>query len=138
PDLCLLATQYSLSHHADTARDLFPLLDQRGMSIVVGAPFDAGLLSGKDRYLYGGTLPEDKLRARDRMRAIAAEHGVDLRTAALQLAAAPPVVSAVLPGARGIDQIRANVASMSVVIPAAFWTALRDAGLIAPIAPTPQ
>ena len=137
PDIHLLATQYSLSHHAETASTLFPVLEARGMSIVVGAPFEAGFLSGKDRYDYGGTIPEDKRKARDHMRQIAAEHHVDLRTAALQFAAAPKVVSAVLPGGRGADQVRANAESMSQTIPRAFWTALRDAKLVAETAPTP-
>ena len=55
----------------------------------------------------------------------AAEHGVDLRTAALQFAAAPDVVAAVIPGGRSPEQIRANAASMTGTIPVSFWDALR-------------
>jgi D-threo-aldose 1-dehydrogenase len=137
PDICLLATQYSLAHHEQTANELFPVLARRGVSIVVGAPFQAGFLSGKDRYDYGGTIPDAKAKAREAMRAIAARYGVDLRTAALQFAAAPDVVTAVLPGGRGVDQVRANALSMKVEIPVAFWQALRDAKLIASNAATP-
>jgi D-threo-aldose 1-dehydrogenase len=137
PDVCLLATQYSLSNHARTLHELFPLLEPRGVSIVVGAPFEAGFLSGKDRYDYGSSIPDDKARQRTRMAAIAGEHGVDLRSAALQFAAAPKVVSAVIPGGRSPEQIRANAASMTERIPAAFWAALKHEALIAPDAPVP-
>lgn len=137
PDLCLLATQYSLVNHAETLERLFPQLEQRGVSIVVGAPFEAGFLSGKDRYDYGSQIPADKAQARERMRALAAEHRVELRSAALQFAAAPKVVAAVIPGARSPEQVRANAVSMTAKIPAAFWEALRREGLIREAAPIP-
>lgn len=63
--------------------------------------------------------------------------GVDLRTAALQFASAPPIVSAIIPGARSAAQIQANVQSMKVQIPGEFWNVLRRDGLISPNAPIP-
>jgi D-threo-aldose 1-dehydrogenase len=138
PDLCLLATQYSLSNHERALRDLFPELERRDVSIVVGAPYEAGFLSGKNRYDYGDTIPADKANQRDRMATLAKEHGVDLRTAALQFAAAPKVVAAVIPGARSPEQVRANAASMTAKIPAAFWKALESERLIAEGAPVPS
>jgi D-threo-aldose 1-dehydrogenase len=137
PDLHLLATQYSLSNHDRTIRELFPELEQRGVSIVVGAPYEAGFLSGKNRYDYGDSVPEDKAKQRDRMAALAKEHNVDLRTAALQFAAAPKAVAAVIPGARSPEQVRANAASMTAKIPGAFWQALQRDKLIAESAPIP-
>ncbi|MFT3698368.1 MAG: aldo/keto reductase [Kofleriaceae bacterium] len=137
PDISLLATQYSLANHEAPLAKLFPLLEKRGSSIVVGAPFDAGFLSGKNRWQYGDSMPADKVAKRDAMQKIAADYGVDLRTAALQFAVAPKVVTAVLPGGRGIDQVRANAASMTVKIPSGFWQALRDQKLIDDRAPTP-
>ena len=138
PDICLLATQYSLAHHEHTLHELFPVLEQRGLSIVVGAPFEAGFLSGKDRYDYGGTIPGDKAQKRARMLELARLHGVELRTAALQFAAAPKVVAAVIPGGRSPEQVRANAASITAKVPAAFWDALRRENLIARTAPVPS
>lgn len=138
PDISLLATQYSLAHHDAPLAKLFPLLEQRGSSIVVGAPFDAGFLSGKNRFQYGDSMPADLVAKRDAIQKIAADHQVDLRTAALQFSVAPKVVTAVLPGGRGVEQVRSNAASMTVKIPAGFWQALRDQKLINPAAPTPS
>ena len=42
------------------------------------------------------------------------------------------------PGARNAAQVTENVASMSVAIPPAFWTELREAGVITANAPVPS
>ena len=75
---------------------------------------------------------------RDRIRKLAAEYGANLRTAALQFAAAPPTVSAIIPGASSGQQVSENIDSMKIKIPADFWTALKRENLIAENAPTPQ
>src|SRR5690606_23315077 len=57
PDIFLSACQYSLIQHEEALNVVFPVAEQRGVSIVVGAPLCAGFLSGKDRYLYGTEIP---------------------------------------------------------------------------------
>ncbi|WP_221189782.1 aldo/keto reductase [Azomonas macrocytogenes] len=138
PDIFLLACQYSLLDHEKTLRDTFPKLAERDISVVVGSPLLAGYLAGRDRYLYRGTIPDWAPAKREQVAAIAQAHGIDIRTAALQFAAAPDVVSAVIPGARTPEQARANVASMSVAIPADFWSELKQQKLIAEDAPLPK
>lgn len=68
---------------------------------------------------------------------VAKRHGIDIRTAALQFAAAPAIVSAIVPGSRAPGQVEANIQSMKVSIPAAFWEELRERKLILPDAPVP-
>ncbi|WP_268745918.1 aldo/keto reductase [Pectobacterium brasiliense] len=67
---------------------------------------------------------------RARLATIADRHGIDIRTAALQFAAAPPIVSAIIPGARVPGQVEANIQSMKVSIPKGFWDELREQKLI--------
>ena len=105
--------------------------------MVVGAPLLAGYLAGRDRYLYEGTVPEWAPGKRQKALAICDKHGVDLRTVSLQFAAAPEVVSAVIPGARTAEQAQANAASMRVAIPAALWDDLKRAQVIEADAPVP-
>lgn len=138
PDIFLLATQYSLIDHQEALEKTFPALEAKGVSVVVGAPLNAGFLGGRDRYHYGGTFPAGVKEKRERLSAAAERYGVDLRTAALQFAAAPAVVSAIIPGARSPEQVRANAESMKVAIPGEFWAALKKDGLIAGNAPTPN
>ena len=135
PDVFLLATQYSLLEHKAALDTTFPALEKRKISVVVGAPLNAGYLAGRDRYDYSGTVPAGAADKRAKMAAIADKHGIDLRTAALQFSAAPPIVAAVIPGARTAEQVKANVASMNVAIPKAFWQELKQQGLIAKNAP---
>ncbi|WP_043689641.1 aldo/keto reductase [Luteimonas huabeiensis] len=137
PDIFLLACQYSLLDHEQALRETFPKIAERGASVVVGSPLLAGYLAGRDRYLYDGRLPEWAPGKRARAQAVADAHGIDLRTAALQFAAAPEVVSAVIPGARTAAQARANAESMRVAIPDGFWRDLKHEGIVAEDAPVP-
>ncbi|ROO30298.1 L-fucose dehydrogenase [Salinisphaera orenii MK-B5] len=138
PDVILQATEYSLVKHEDALDRLFPRVREKNASVVIGAPYNAGFLAGVDRWHYGGEMPEGVMAKRDRLRAVAKAHDVDLRTAALQFTAAPDVVSATIPGARNAEQARENAASMRASIPAAFWDELKSEGLIAESAPTPS
>ena len=137
PDIFLSACQYSLIKHEDDLNGVFPKVAERNVSIIVGAPLCAGFLSGKDRYLYDGQFPDgvkDKLAS---LKRVATNHAVDLRTAALQFAAAPEVVSGVIPGAHTAEQAVQNAASFKIAIPADFWAELKDEKLIAENAPVP-
>lgn len=137
PDIMLLACQYSLLDHETTLRDTFPKLAEKGVSVMVGSPLLAGYLTGRERYLYGSPIPEWAPAKRAKIAAICERHGIDLRTAALQFADAPSVVSCIVPGARTPEQVRANVASMSIAIPADFWAELKKEKLIAADAEVP-
>ena len=135
PDIFLSATQYSLVKHKDDLNTLFPACEAKGVSIVVGAPLAAGLLAGQDRYLYGGIKPKEIMDKYAAMKKVAANHKVDLRTAALQFTVAPKVVSATIPGARTAKQVTENAASMKATIPADFWAELKKEKLIEENAP---
>lgn len=138
PDICLSATQYSLMYHEDALDRLFPLCEEKGVEIVVGAPLNAGFLAGIDRYNYWGEIPEGYKEKREKISELAEKHGTDLRTAALQFSAAPDIVSAVIPGTRYPEQARENVESMKVKIPKAFWEELVEKKLISEKAPWPK
>lgn len=120
PDIFLSACQYSLIHHSDDLNKVFPKAAERDISIVVGAPLCAGFLAGKDRYLYGGDFPDGVKEKLAALQHVASNHQVDLRTAALQFAAAPDVVSGVIPGAHTIEQAQQNAASFTTRIPQDF------------------
>lgn len=137
PDIFLSATKYSLIDHKEVLDNLFPVCEERGVSIVSGAPLNSGFLAGIDRYNYSNEIPPQYLEKRKRIQSISAQHGVDMRTAALQFCAAPAVVSAVIPGTRDAAQARENVEAMKVKIPSEFWAALKQEGIIEEHAPVP-
>ncbi len=140
PDVCLCARQYSLLDHAQALDELFPAVRAKGVSLVMGSSLNAGFLSGSPRLNYGKAnfqIPPEAIARRDRLRAVAARHGVDLRTAALQFAAAAPPAAALVVGAHSAAQIQQDWNSMQAKIPPAFWQELRHDELIAPNAPLP-
>ncbi len=136
-DIFLSATRYSLIEHEDALNRLFPACEEKGVSVVSGAPLNSGFLAGIDRYNYSEDIPQEFMEKRERLNQIAQNHGTDLRTAALQFCAAPDVVSTVIPGTRYASQAKENVESMKVKIPMGFWEELKQEKLIAENAPVP-
>jgi len=137
PDGFLIAGRYTLLDHADALRTLMPASTARGLGIVVGGPYNSGILAGGTHYEYQQATPEILSRV-DALRAVCAEFNVDIRAAALQFSLAHPAVAAVIPGASQPSRIAENLALVDAAIPAAFWQALRTRGLVAVDAPLPQ
>jgi D-threo-aldose 1-dehydrogenase len=140
PDVCLMASQYSLIDHKNALNQLFPAARNKNASFVVGSSLNAGFISGSPRYNYGKDsykIPSEFLEKRKQLREVAANHGVDLRTAALQFSAAPDVAAALVVGASSDQQILADYTSMQTKIPAEFWAELKAQKLIEQNAPTP-
>jgi len=140
PDICLLASQYSLIDHKNALNQVFPAARAKGVSFVVGSSLNAGFISGSPRYNYGKEsykIPPEFIEKRKRLREVAANHGVDLRTAALKFSAAPDVAAALVVGVHNEQQVLQDLTSMTTKIPGEFWTELKSKGLIEQNAPTP-
>jgi D-threo-aldose 1-dehydrogenase len=140
PDVCLLASQYSLIDHKNALHHVFPAARAKGISFVMGSSLNAGFISGSQRYNYGKEnykIPQPILEKREKLRGVAGRHGVDLRTAALQFAATPDIASALIVGAASGQQIAADYSSMQVKIPVEFWAELKERKLIEQDAPVP-
>jgi D-threo-aldose 1-dehydrogenase len=135
PDVFLLAGRYSLLDHS-ALHNLFPRCQRREVRVVVGGPFNSGLLAGGAHFDY---VPASAavLERLTRLQALCNLHDVDIRAAALQFCAAHPVVCAVIPGAKSPDKVVQNATLMRQPIPAAFWTALKQANMLPQDAPTP-
>ena len=136
PDLFLIAGRYTLLDHTALER-LFPACAKRGVKVVLGGPYNSGLLAGGTTFDYQSAHAGMVARA-DALRAICARHGADIKAAALQFCAAHPVVAAVIPGPRTAAEVRQNAALMQAEIPGALWAELRAAGLLPEGAPTPR
>ncbi|MEP9368543.1 aldo/keto reductase [Xanthobacter sp. VNH20] len=140
PDVCLCARQYSLIDHANALNQVFPAVREKNVSLVIGSSLNAGFISGSPRYNYGKEnfkIPRDVIEKREKLRAVAARHGVDLRTAALQFSAAASEAVALVVGARSDQQILEDYNSMQAKIPVEFWAELRQEKLIEANAPLP-
>ena len=116
------------------------LCRQRGVSVIIGAPFASGLLvSGSSRpatYDYAAAPPE-MVEKTARLEAVCAAHQVPLPAAALQFVLAHPAVASVIPGYNSPGQAEGCLQWLRTPIAPEFWEGLRVAGLIDTDAPTP-
>ena len=136
PDVFLIAGRYTLLDHTALAR-LFPACAAKGVKVVLGGPYNSGLLAGGMTFNYEAASPQMVARA-DALRAACVRHGTDLKAAALQFCAAHPVVAAIIPGPRSAAEVRENASLMRAKIPGALWAELRRDGLLPENAPIPK
>jgi D-threo-aldose 1-dehydrogenase len=135
----LLAGRYTLLDQSALA-ELLPLCVERGAGIVIGGPYNSGILATGAvpgaRYNYAPASPEMQAKV-GRIEELCRRFGVPLRAAALQFPLGHPAVLAVIPGARSPAELKENVALMNAAVPPEFWSALKTAGLLGPEVPTP-
>ncbi|WP_285961392.1 aldo/keto reductase [Pseudomonas tohonis] len=136
PDLFLLAGRYSLLDHREALETLFPACLERGVGIVVGGPFNSGVLAGGDHYEYDRIPDEVKDRAQ-RLMALCARYGIDSRAASLQFCLAHPAVLSVIPGTATPARPAQYMEQVHAEVPAAFWRALREEHLVGAEVPLP-
>ncbi|MHB9848229.1 aldo/keto reductase [Streptomyces krungchingensis] len=136
PDAFLLAGRYTLLDHDRALERLLPAAAAQDVDIVVGGPYSSGILAGGRHFEYQ-EAPAAIVAKVERLKALAAEHGVGIKAAALQFALAHAATAAAVPGATRPSRIAEDVAALRETVPAAFWAALREEKLIAPTAPVP-
>jgi D-threo-aldose 1-dehydrogenase len=138
-DCILLAGRYTLLEQ-ETAAEVLAEATRRGVGILVGGPFNSGLLAAAeapgDTYNYRPVDQDTLRRARD-IYAICAAEGVDVGAAALQFPLAHRAVVSVIAGMRSPAEAAQAVARSRAAIPASLWQKLRGAGLLTIGAPTP-
>jgi D-threo-aldose 1-dehydrogenase len=135
-DVVLLAGRYTLLEQTS----LEPLLDacvRAKTAIVVGGVFNSGVLAGNGKFNYGDAPAEVVEKVR-RLTHVCERFDVPLPAAALQFPFAHPAVVSCVVGARSVAQLQQNIAWLERPIPAQYWEALSEEGLIAPNAPFPK
>ncbi len=135
PDLFLLAGRYTLLEQ-EPIETLFPQCRKKGAAIVLGGPYNSGVLAGKSTFNYG-EVPDDVATRVRALKKVCDDHGVELRQAALQFVAAHPLVVSVIPGAVSAEEVDGNVSLLEAKTPSSLWRDLKDKGLIHQDAPVP-
>jgi D-threo-aldose 1-dehydrogenase len=136
PNALLLAGRYTLLDHERALQRLLPAALKREVDIVVGGPYSSGILAGGAHFEYQKASAEIISKV-ERIKAIAQQHGISTKAAALQFALAHPAVAAVIPGASRPERIAEDHAALNEAIPSAFWQAMREQKLVAADAPLP-
>jgi len=137
-DCFLLAGRYTLLEQR-ALDQLLPRCDKRRISIILGGPYNSGLLTGRpspnSTWNYA-PAPRDILERAERLYQVCRAHKVSLESAALQFPLFHPAVSTVIPGSRSVAELAANLEHMAVRIPSSLWRDLKTEGLVRPDAPT--
>ena len=134
-DVFLLAGRYTLLEQTAIEK-LLPKCLRIGISVVIGAPFNTGVLAGRDSWNYQ-PAPREIVDRVNAIRAVCEDHHVPLIAAALQFPLAHPAVVAILPGPRNVEEFETNARLLRCPLPPALWADLRTAGLLHPDAPIP-
>jgi len=138
-DLFLLAGRYTLLEQ-DSLQSLLPLCETKGIGIVLGGPFNSGILATGPKpgafYNYGPAPPRILERV-GRIEAVCKTHGVPLAAAALQFPLAHPAVVSVIPGGQSARELHQNIEALHYPIPGALWGDLKRVGLVRDDAPVP-
>lgn len=138
-DLFLLAGRYTLLEQ-EALTSFLPLCEKRGIGIVLGGPFNSGILATgpKPGAMFNyEEAPPAILERVARIEAVCARHGVTLIEAALQFPFHHPAVVSVIPGGQSVEQVENNRRMLDAQIPAALWADLKREGLLREDAPTP-
>jgi D-threo-aldose 1-dehydrogenase len=137
-DLFLLAGRYTLLEQ-EALESFLPLCQKRGIGIVLGGPYNSGILATGPRpgafYNYS-EAPQDVLDRVARIEAVCKRHGVRLIEAALRFPLQHSSVMSVIPGGQRPAEVESNRALLDVEIPAALWADLKKEGLLRADAPT--
>ncbi len=143
-DVILLAGRYTLADQSALAA-LLPECLRRGVAIVLGGPFNSGILAsgshpadGSRPWFNYAPATDDVVARVAAIEAVGAEFNVPLKAAALQFPTGHPAVACVLPGARSCTEFDDNAAMAAFPIPPAYWYALRERALVASSAPLPM
>lgn len=135
-DVFLLAGRYTLLEQTS----LDPFLTtcvKRGASVVVGGPFNSGILVGGATFNYA-KAPEDVVKRVKAIEAVCNDFGVPLPAAALQFPLTHPAVCNVLPGPRSPAELDGILGWWDTPIPTGLWSALAEKGLLAEGTPVPS
>lgn len=130
-----LQLEYSLLERT-TEGELLPMAEALGIGVLPWSPLRGGQLSGK--YTRNNRGPADSQRSRlgepaerdwdviDAVAGVAAELGVSSAEVALAWVRSRPAVSSTLIGARTIEQLRSNLASLEITLAPEQLAALNE------------
>jgi D-threo-aldose 1-dehydrogenase len=140
-DCFLLAGRYTLLDQSALDR-LLPRCVDSGTRLIIGGPYNSGLLAGGTRrtgtltYDYHPATPEVLNRVRA-IEQVCDSYAVPIAAAALQFPLAHPVVSAVVPGIGSAERVRQTRELLEHPVPRAFWETLQQRRLVDARAPLP-
>ena len=122
----------------DSARSLIEEAALKGMGVINGSPYNAGLLAGRnleEALKRRGALEGDVVRARE-LSVWCAERDVDLGEVAMQYSVRNTSITSTLAGPRTADEVEANLRHLHAELPEGLWGELDE--FLATLGPAPS
>lgn len=132
PDIFLLAGRYTLLDQS-ALRRLLPACLRRGVGVVIGGPFNSGILATgavPGAWYDYSPAPKEIMERTEAIRRVCATNGVELAHAALHFPLTHPAVCAVVPGSQNVREVERNTVAMTSPPQAALWSELASKGLL--------
>jgi D-threo-aldose 1-dehydrogenase len=131
-DVILLAGRYTLLDRR-AAAELLPLCAERGVKVIVGGPYNSGILAQptalqRDPRFDYERPPEAILSRAEALERVCLSHAVELGAAALQFPLRHPAVASVIPGLVGKEQVDQTVSRLAADVPEPLWNELQAMG----------
>jgi len=137
-DIFLLAGRYTLLEQ-DALESFLPLCTARGIGIVIGGPYNSGVLASGPRegaFFNYGRAPREILDKVAAIETVCMSHGTRMLDAAFQFPLCHPAVVSVIPGGQSASEMQSNVAAAHAKIPPALGADVKAKGLRRADAPT--
>lgn len=134
-DVFLLAGRYTLLEQTSLSPFLETCLARKA-SVVIGGPYNSGILVGGSTWNYA-EAPREIVDRVKTIEGICADHRVELPAAALQFPLAHPAVASVIPGPRSPRELEQTLEWWDTAIPEDLWTDLAETGILARGTPLP-
>jgi D-threo-aldose 1-dehydrogenase len=134
-DWVMFANSFTLLTHPQEVMDFMEELHASRVTIINSAVFNAGFLIGGKYFDY--QIIDEKDRPdlfgwRRRFNELCALHEISPALACCQFALSPPGVAALALNTSKAERVADNVALVETPVPAEFWQALKQVGLLSP------
>jgi D-threo-aldose 1-dehydrogenase len=134
-DWVMFANKFTIYHHPKEIVDFLKHLDEDGVGIINSAIFNAGFLTGGDYFDYRVVNPDDSKDKplfvwRDKFFAVCQKYRIAAGDACLKFALSAPQIAAVALNPSKPHRMAHNKAILDRDFPKAFWSELKEAGII--------
>ena len=136
-DWVMFANSFTIFSHPVELLSFMDTLDENRVGIINSAVFHGGFLTGGDKFDYRDVDPESEKGEllfgwRDAFNELCEKHGVEPGDACLHFGLSHPAIVSIALNTSKPEKMKRNVEILQREIPAGFWPALKDAGLIDP------
>ena len=134
-DWVMFANSMTLYSHPSDMLDFMTHLQNKGVTIINSAVFNAGFLTGGEFFNYRKLDPSDpddrqKFEWRDKFFDVCKQHNMNAAVVCMHFGKSHPGIASLALSTSKPERVKQNIDAMNAVIPDSFWDTLKDEGLL--------